>query len=170
MSLKWQFGQPVRGDGRELKPQLLDFPEPDIVKKNLRDIARINRWFGGHRALLRLLRELVHPRGQFSVLDVGAASRDMGKRICRHFRSATMISTDHHSSHLRNASSPPLAANAFHLPFLPGAFDFVACSSVLHHFSDSEVVKLIVELRQFARGALIVLDLGAIRFHAIFFR
>jgi hypothetical protein len=64
MSLKWQFGQPVRGDGRELKPQLLDFSEPDMVKKNLRDIARINRRFGGHRALLRLLREPVHPREQ----------------------------------------------------------------------------------------------------------
>lgn len=158
MSLKWQFCQPVRGDGRELKPQLLDFSEPNMVKKNLRDIARINRWFGG-RALLRLLRKLVRPKDQFSVLDVGTPSGDMGKCICKHFRNPTVISTDHHSSHLRNASSPRLAANAFHLPFLPGAFDFMACSSVWHQFSDSEVVKLIVELRRSARRALIVLDL-----------
>jgi hypothetical protein len=91
MSLKCQFGQPVRGGGRELKPQLLDLSESDFVKKNLRDIARINHWFGGHRALFRLLRELVHPRDQFSVLDVGAASGDRGKCIRRYFRSATWL-------------------------------------------------------------------------------
>jgi 2-polyprenyl-3-methyl-5-hydroxy-6-metoxy-1,4-benzoquinol methylase len=39
------------------------------------------------------------------------------------------------------------------------AFDFVLCSSFLHHFPNSHVIKLVAELRQIARRALIVLDL-----------
>ena len=77
MSLKCQFGQPVRGGGRELKPQLLDLSESDFVKKNLRDIARINHWFGGHRALFRLLRE--SPTRKRPVLRIGC-----GRRVGRH--------------------------------------------------------------------------------------
>ena len=39
MSLKWQFGQPVRGDGRELKPQLLDSAgKPKLLQLNSHDL------------------------------------------------------------------------------------------------------------------------------------
>jgi 2-polyprenyl-3-methyl-5-hydroxy-6-metoxy-1,4-benzoquinol methylase len=125
----------------------------------LRDIARINRWFGGHRALLRVLKDLAPPHKPFSVLGVGAGSGDMGQCIRRRFRNATVVSLDHRSIHLRNAPGPRVAADAFQLPFLPNAFDFVLCSSVLHHFPSAQVVELIAELRGFARQALIVLDL-----------
>jgi hypothetical protein len=60
---------------------------------------------------------------------------------------------------LTQCRSPRVAADAFHLPFLPKAFDFVLCSSLLHHFPDSEVIKLAAGLRRVARRALIVLDL-----------
>ena len=63
-----------------------------------------------------------------------------------------------------------VAANAFQLAFLPNAFDFVLCSSVLHHFGDHEVIKLIEQLRRVARGALIVLDLQVTGLRTIFFR
>ena len=48
---------------------------------------------------------------------------------------------------------------ALSLPFHPGTFDFVVCSSVLHHFPDNEVVDLIRQIRFLARRALIILDL-----------
>src|SRR5205085_12231342 len=64
--------------GRVIRSEHLESSAPTAVERNLRDIARINRWFGGHRTLLKLLQEFVEPADQFSVLDVGAASGDMG--------------------------------------------------------------------------------------------
>jgi SAM-dependent methyltransferase len=126
---------------------------------NLQDIVRINRWCGGHRVLLRVLRGLVSSRERFSVLDVGAASGDMGQCIGEVFPNARVLLTDYRLAHLRNTALPRVAADAFRLPFLPGAFDFVICSSVLHHFPDGQVVDLIRKTRSFARRALIILDL-----------
>ena len=159
MSLIWQRGKLIPRSGRILRPELLESAASKLADRNLCDIARINRWFGGHRALLRVLKKLALRQRQFSLLDVGAASGDMGECIRQHFQNAMVVSLDHHSFHLRRTPGPRLAADAFQLPFLPKTFDFVLCSSVLHHFSDCEVIELIAELRRFARHALIVLDL-----------
>jgi SAM-dependent methyltransferase len=142
-----------------LKPELLDSAACELRNRNLHDIARINRWCGGHRVLLRVLRDLVRSRERFSVLDVGAASGDMGECIRKVFPNARVLLTDYRLAHLRNPALPRLAADAFRLPFLPATFDFVICSSVLHHFPDEEIVDLIRETRSLARRALIILDL-----------
>jgi len=142
-----------------LKPELLDSAGRELRDLNLQDIVRINRWCGGHRVLLRVLRGLVSSRERFSVLDVGAASGDMGQCIGEVFPNARVLLTDYRLAHLRNTALPRVAADAFRLPFLPGAFDFVICSSVLHHFPDGQVVDLIRKTRSFARRALIILDL-----------
>ena len=151
--------KPIRVSGRVLKPELLQSADPALADRNLRDLARINRWFGGHRALLSVLNELAPRDEQFSVLDVGAASGDMGTCIRRKFQNATVVSLDNRGFHLDRASGLRVVADAFRLPFRPNAFDFVLCSSVLHHFSDREAIELIDRLRPFGRRALIVLDL-----------
>jgi SAM-dependent methyltransferase len=144
---------------RVLKPELLDSAGRELRDLNLQDIVRINRWCGGHRVLLRVLRGLVSSGERFSVLDVGAASGDMGQCIREVFPNARVLLTDYRLAHLRNTALPRAAADAFRLPFLPGTFDFVICSSVLHHFPDGQVVDLIRKTRSFARRALIILDL-----------
>jgi hypothetical protein len=93
----------------------LESAEPALADGNLRDIARINSWFGGHRALLRILKDLAPPQKQFSVLDVGAGCGDMGECIRRRFRDAMVVSLDHRSFHLRDAPGPRVAADAFQL-------------------------------------------------------
>ena len=144
---------------RVLGTELLEHAGPAPADRNLRDIARINRWFGGHSALLRMMRDLVDVDEQFSVLDVGAGSGDMGRCLTSHFRNAKVTSLDHRPTHLRNAPSPRVVADALELPFPTRAFDFVLCSSVLHHFPDDQVVHMIASLRVFARRALLLLDL-----------
>ena len=145
--------------GRVLKPELLDSAVCELRNRNLHDITRINRWCGGHRILLRVLRDLASPRERFSVLDVGAASGDMGECIRKAFPNARVLVTDYRLANLRNPALPRLAADAFRLPFLPATFDFVICSSLLHHFPDEEIVDLIRKTRSLARRALIILDL-----------
>ena len=144
---------------RVLKPELMDNADPVEAAVCLRDLARINRWLGGHRALVQVLRTLLKPEERFSILDVGAASGDMGGVICDHFPGARVVSLDYRASHLRLGQGLRVAANAFQLPFRPNSFDFVLCSLFLHHFSDVQAAELIAGLRRIARKAVIVLDL-----------
>jgi ubiquinone/menaquinone biosynthesis C-methylase UbiE len=106
MLLSWIGGSPSRWSGRALKPELLECAAPAYADRNLRELARINRWLGGHRALLRMMRDLVHPQEHFTVLDVGAGSGDMGRCLSRHFRNVRVVSLDHRPIHLREAPSP----------------------------------------------------------------
>ena len=46
---------------RVLKPELLETAGFVLAEKNLHDMARINHWFGPHRALLRVIKDLVSP-------------------------------------------------------------------------------------------------------------
>src|SRR5579863_7398477 len=156
MLLNWSGGNASNWSGRALEPEWLECAGPALADRNLCELARINRWFGGHRALLRMMKDLVRPLEHFSVLDVGAGSGDMGRCLTHHFPKATVVSLDNRPLHLRNATSPRVVADAFQLPFAKHAFDFVLCSSVLHHFPDYEVVDMISTLRQFARRALLL--------------
>jgi 2-polyprenyl-3-methyl-5-hydroxy-6-metoxy-1,4-benzoquinol methylase len=145
--------------GRVLRSEHLESAEPTAAEKNLRDIARINRLFGGHRTVLNLLRQFVEPADVFSILDVGAASGDVGKCIVKRYGNAKVTSLDRVCLHLKKADPPKVAGDAFALPFADGSFDFVMCSLFLHHFSDNEVIDLLREMRRLTRRALIVLDL-----------
>lgn len=159
MQLNWSGGSTSGWSGRVLEPEWLECAGPAHADRNLCELARINRWFGGHRALLRMMKDVVDPAEHFSVLDVGAGSGDMGKCLSRHFRNVKVVSLDHRLVHLRNAASPRVVADALRLPFAKHAFDFVLCSSVLHHFPDCQVVDMVSTLRHFARRALLLLDL-----------
>lgn len=144
---------------RVLRPELMDNADAATAEICLRDIARINRWFGGHRVLAQTLKKLVQPGETFSILDVGAASGDMGRVIRERFAAATVVSLDYRVSHLLAGEGSRVAANAFQLPFRPASFDFVLCSLFLHHFTDAEAAQLIASLLQVAKRALIILDL-----------
>ena len=50
MRLYWKRGDLSAGRGRALRRELLECAGPEPADRNLRDIARITRWFGGHPA------------------------------------------------------------------------------------------------------------------------
>ena len=152
-------GRVTLANGRVLEGEELEFAGSEEAARNLRDLARINRWFGGHRSLAQIVRPLVDPSEAFSVLDVGAASGDMGETIRRRFHGASVTSLDRHAVHMRRAPGAKVAADAFHLPFGPATFDLVLCSSLLHHFSNAQAIELIADLHSLARRALILMDI-----------
>jgi SAM-dependent methyltransferase len=144
---------------RLIRPELLDGLSPDEARASLSDLVRINRWWGGHSTLRSLLRDNV-PDGQpFSVLDVGAASGDMGACIRQWYPAAKVTSLDYVESHLRASRGDKVAGDAFRLPFGPGSFDYVFCSLFLHHFDDEKVVELLRDFGAVARKAVLVIDL-----------
>jgi len=126
--------------GRVLRSERLGSSAPAMVERNLRDIARITRWFGGHRTMLKLLRQFVEPADRFTILDVGAAPGDMGKSIVKRYPNAKVVSLDRGRRHLKRARPPKVAADAFALPFADGTFDFVMCSFFLRHFADGQII------------------------------
>ncbi len=144
---------------RVIRTELLANAPPEAGEASLRDLVRINAWFGGHRTILRLFDPLAGRNDHFSVLDVGAASGDMGAALRRRFPEAVVTSLDCLPNHLRRAAGRRVAADAFHLPFRDRSFDFVMCSLFLHHFSDPDAVELLACFRRLARRAVVVLDL-----------
>jgi 2-polyprenyl-3-methyl-5-hydroxy-6-metoxy-1,4-benzoquinol methylase len=143
--------------GRVLKPEILDtLPEAE-ARASLDDLTRINRRWGGHSTLRHLLKENVD--GAFTLLDVGAASGDMGARIREWYPAAQVTSLDRIASHLTKADEPRVAADAFALPFKPKSFDYVFCSLFLHHFTGDEVVTLLRGFAAVASRKVLVIDL-----------
>ncbi|MEJ7604704.1 MAG: methyltransferase domain-containing protein [Bryobacteraceae bacterium] len=95
----------------------------------------------------------------FRMLDVGAASGDMGGAVLERYPDARVVSIDYKVDHLAHALPPRVCADAFDLPFLNRSFDFVYCSLFLHHFDNAQVVALLQEFSRVARRQIIVSDL-----------
>jgi len=137
---------------------MLDHAPLDVARASLRDLERINRYLGGHSVVGKLFSQAVRPRDVFSVLDIGAASGDMGAAIRRRYPLAQVTSLDYKPDHLAAAGSR-VAADAFHLPFRPASFDFVFSSLFLHHFTNDQIVDLLRSFRTLARRAVLAIDL-----------
>jgi SAM-dependent methyltransferase len=144
---------------RVLKPEILDTLPPDEARASLADLTRINRNWGGHGTLRKLLAQAIGGAETFSLLDVGAASGDMGQQIREWRPGARVTSLDRIESHLAAARGPRVCGDAFALPFREKSFDYVFCSLFLHHFSNDEIVRLLRGFAALARRAVLVIDL-----------
>ena len=145
-------------DKRLLRPELLDHATPEEARPNLRDLIRINRNLGGHSAIRKMLAQVIDPDHPFTLLDVGAASGDTARVIQAEYPGAAVVNLDYNTTNLRDAPMPKVISDAFQLPFAPDAFDYVLCSSFLHHFRDEQITDLLRSFYAVARKALFVCD------------
>ncbi len=144
--------------GRVLVPEVMDSLPYEEARRNLRDIARLNERWGGHSTLRTLLKDALDAEA-FSLLDVGAASGDMGACVRRWYADARVVSLDWIAHHLTECEGEKLVGDGFALPFRDGSFDYVFCSLFLHHFTDERVVELLREFGRVARRKVLVIDL-----------
>lgn len=154
---------------RVIRPELLDDADPAEARPSLEDLTRINKYLGGYRVLRQLMAQVAAPDEHFTVLDVGAASGDMGREIRLAYPGAQVTAFDYKLEHLTPAAFPKVAGNAFHLPFKPRSFDIVFSSLFLHHFCDGQVTELLSAFGVVARRAVCAIDLdrGPFSYHFI---
>jgi SAM-dependent methyltransferase len=144
---------------RLIKPELMDHAPPEVARRNLEDLVRINRNFGGHSVLKQMVNRVLEKDERFSLLDIGAASGDTARVLQAAYPGATITSFDYNVVNLQAAPRPKLLGDAFALPFRPASFDYVICSLFLHHFADEEIVGLLRNFYAVARRGLFISDL-----------
>jgi ubiquinone/menaquinone biosynthesis C-methylase UbiE len=153
--------------------ELLDAPahERAELAQALEQIAEVNRWLGGQRAVVRALAPLLCRARPQTVLDVGTASADIPVAIDawarRHGFDVDIIATDRHAQMRaiaaeRTAAAARIvvgAADALALPFRDGSVDVVLLSLTLHHFEPEAQVRALREAGRVAARAVVVNEL-----------
>jgi len=144
---------------RLIEPELLDHADPADARINLGQLVRLNKRFGGHSTIRKMLQEAALEQEQFTILDVGAASGDSGRLISELYPHGRVTNFDCNPVNLAEAAYPKVIGDAFQLPFVESSFDYVFCSLLLHHFSDEKVIELLRQFNRVARRAVLVCDL-----------
>jgi SAM-dependent methyltransferase len=159
--------------------EYLDAPvqEREELEGSLDDVAAVNRWLGGERALLGHLGKLISPANRFrfarplTILDAGTGSGDLPRAIVRWARRRRIpirvVASDIQDQILeiardRSTEFPEIdfaRADVRQLPFDNRAFDIALLSLTLHHLDGDEPVQALRELRRVSRRGVIVGEL-----------
>ena len=153
--------------------ELLDAAQHDSaeLEESLGQVAAVNRWLGGKRALLAHIDELLPATGPATVLDCGTGSGDLPRAIVHHARRAgrevRVHATDAHPQMVEIArracgSFPEITveqADVLALPYADGSFDGATLAMTLHHMEGADAVRCLRELARVSRRAVVVSDL-----------
>lgn len=154
------------------EPELMDRPQPVTAElaSDLRNLRKLNRYFGSYRLIEHFLRRWIQPRDQMRILDLATGSGDIPRLIVDYARSTgadvTVKAVDQQPSTLEIARS--LSGDYPEIEFFEGdvlsfgesgAYDVVFCSLALHHFDEAAAVELLRRCRHLSRRYILVSDL-----------
>lgn len=149
--------------------EYLDAPgvDPMLVRRSLADVALSNALFGGTRAVLLELEQILPELGPCAtLLDVGSGIGDIvvqaremarARRVDLSLVTIDMAETLAAASRARAGNA--VCGTATALPFVDRAVDVAMCSQTLHHFDDASAAQVLRELDRVARVRVIVSDL-----------
>jgi ubiquinone/menaquinone biosynthesis C-methylase UbiE len=151
---------------RVVTPELLDSDgcPPDEVEKSLRDLSRINRWFGGVATTRKMIERVAAVTGKkhFSILEVAAGHGEVPKlaaeQLARKGVTLDVTLLDRMRSHLL-PENRSVVADALALPFPNDSFDLVSCNLFAHHLEPAELARFSQEALRVSRIALLINDL-----------
>jgi ubiquinone/menaquinone biosynthesis C-methylase UbiE len=148
------------------KAEVLDSPDcpPAEVDASLRDIAGINRKFGGVSTSQALVERVARATGSkyFSLLEVAAGRGEVPKLVAQNLQqhgiTLDITLSDLALSHLQTGNRS-FAANALALPFRDGVFDLIGCNLFAHHLTPEQLSLFIAEAWRVTRRAVLINDL-----------
>lgn len=159
-----------------MRAELLDGPldDADVLRGNLVDLRRTNRWLGGARLSRLAVDALLGDADVAHVLDVGTGAADIpvalleeAERRGRRWR-VTAVDSRVEVVEAARSLTPRLAtvaglavevADGRTLPYRDEAFDVGHASLVTHHLEPDEAVAFLRELARVARVGVVVNDL-----------
>jgi len=136
----------------------------DETETSLRDLCRINRWFGGVATTRGLIEHVANATGlkRFSMLEVASGFGEVPKIAAQQLKNKgitlEVILLDRLRSHLLPGNHS-VVADALELPFPDCAFDLVSCSLFAHHLEPAELARFAGEALRVSRCALLINDL-----------
>lgn len=151
---------------RKNSEEILDSEECPALEtqKSLRDLCRINRWFGGVSTTRKLIARVSSASGvkRLSLLDVaagfGEVHRSAGFQLARRGIMLDITELDRVPTHLQRHHRV-LVADALSLPFRDSSFDVVSCSLFAHHLQPSQLAQFADEALRVCRYAFLINDL-----------
>ncbi len=143
--------------------------DPAALRRNLRDIRRINAILGWTAFAVRTVARHVraHCPGGFTLLDVASGSADIPLALARWAARAgvpaRIVASDLSPAIVRIATDQATAMpsvtvaqhDALHLPYADGSFDITLCTLALHHFDPDHAVALLRELARVGRRVFV---------------
>jgi ubiquinone/menaquinone biosynthesis C-methylase UbiE len=134
------------------------------AEASLRDLCRINRWFGGVATTRRLIEHVSSVTGSkyFSVLEVAAGFGEVSKTAGRQLehKGITLDVTDLDRAHTHLLpGNRAVVADALSIPFRDRSFDLVSCSLFAHHLEPAELARFAHEALRVSRCAVLINDL-----------
>ena len=147
-------------------PEILDSDacSPADVEISMRDMGRVNRWFGGVATTQKMVERAAEATGakHLSLLEVAAGSGEVPEmvqqRLARRGITLDVTLLDRARSHLPRGN-PNVVGDALVLPFGDGAFDLVSCSLFAHHLNAQQLAQFVREGLRVSRRAVLINDL-----------
>jgi 2-polyprenyl-3-methyl-5-hydroxy-6-metoxy-1,4-benzoquinol methylase len=150
----------------------MDRPQPVSaeLEVDLRNLRRLNRYFGSYRLIKHFLRRWLGRGDRARVLDLATGSGDIPRLVVEHGRevgaAVTVDAIDQQRSTVEIARR--LSAAYPEIDFREGdvlsfaptqTYDIVMCSLALHHFTESDAIELLRRCRELSAKYVLVADL-----------
>lgn len=148
--------------------------EGEILRGNLDEIAKINRFLGGNRLTIQGVRDLlknIPKSAEVTIVDVGCGNGDMLRILAdyglKNGLNFQLIGIDannftiSHAQHLSEKYSniSYQCQDIFEKSFEELKYDIVLCTLTLHHFKDTEIIYLMGVFYNNANIGVVVNDL-----------
>jgi len=164
----------------EAQPELMDLPNQDenALRSDLEHLARLNRTFGGRKAVETIFHKLADKTRNPILVDLASGYCDHGRNLIRRAKALqndiTVMAVDMQFQTLQIARSATPAgekiffvqADARQLPFRNQGADLVFCSLALHHFAEKDALTVLREMARVGRHGTACVDLARSRLAA----
>jgi 2-polyprenyl-3-methyl-5-hydroxy-6-metoxy-1,4-benzoquinol methylase len=164
---------------RRRSDEWMDRPDadPELVRKSLRFLRRINWLLGYTRSTINHLERFSRswkPGKRIRILDFATGSADVPRAMLRWADrrgfDLRVVGVDLHATTAQTAVTlnpharlQIVRADVLELPFADDSFDYATTSLFLHHLDDADVVRVLSGMSRVARRGIIAGDLLRLR-------